>query len=383
MDVKVLILVGGDAVPAQQLAGAPVAFLDVLGEPVLQRVLDRLEHFGVSASAVVTDVPLSAAPTQRSSFHPGLRWVETQQQQFWRVAENVFNDFAQANSDIVLAIRLGPYAELDFEELIQFHLDKQCRITSVAGPDGEAIGTFAISASRRNDAAYLFRHEMKEMRTECEPFKHTGYFNPLREACQFRLLALDSFAGLNTIAPRGTEIKPGVWAGRNVRIHPKARVLAPGFIGEHSRVRASSLLTRGTVLEHHTEVDCGTVVENSTVLPMTCVGAGLDVTHSVLGFRRIWNLKHGVEVEIEDGKLVGLVRRGPRKVLENTARLTFFLPKVVSQAALGRRPKPQPELSEAVRRPAAALKNTADSNAGEEPLTPATDLISARRYGNE
>lgn len=381
MDVKAIILVGGDGEPAQQLAGVPLAFLDVLGEPVLQRVLSRLEHFGVTAAAVVTDVPLSDAPVARGIFRPGLRWMDAAGQQFWRAAENVFNDYVQSGSEIVLVIRLGAYAEIDYEELVQFHLDKQCRITSVSGPDGAALGTFVISASRRNDAAYLFRHELKEMRTPCEEFQHSGYTNPLKNAGDLRILALDSFAGLTSIVARGTEIKPGVWLGENAKVHRKARLLAPCYVGAHAKVRASSLLTRGSVIEHHSEIDCGTVVENSSVLPMTTVGAGLDVTHSVVGFSRIWNMKRNVVVEIEDRQLIGTLHSAPRRVLANAAQLAIYLPRILSQAALGRRFKPQPEVTEAVCRPAAALKST--EQVSEESMTSTSNLISARRYGNE
>ncbi len=381
MDVKAIILVGGDAGMSQRLGGVPIALLDVLGEPVVQRVLNRLEHFGVTSAAIVTDVPLSAASIPRGSFRPGLRVLEATGQHFWRAAENTFNDFAQSGSEIVLVIRVGPYAELEYEELVQFHLDHQCRITRVTGPSGDPIGTFSISASRRNDAAYLFRHELREMRLPCDEFLFTGYTNPLRTAADLRLLALDAFAGIISLPPRGTEIKPGVWVGENARVHRKARVLAPCYVGANANVRASSLLTRGSVVEHHADIDCGTVIENSTILPMTSVGAGLDVTHSVLGFRRIWNLKRNVEVEIEDGKLVGHLQSAPRRVLANAARLALYLPKVVSQALLGRRTEPQPEITEAVRRPAAVLETP--KHVSEEPLTQASDLISARRYGNE
>lgn len=381
MDVKAIILVGGGAQPEQQLAGIPMAFLDVLGEPVLQRVLNRLGHFGISAAAVVTDVPVSEAPIARGILRPGLRWMNAAGQQFWRAAEHVFNDYVQSGSEIVLVIRLGAYAEVEYEELVQFHFDKQCRITSVSGPRGAALGTFVISASRRNDAAYLFRHELGEMRTPCEGFQHTGYTNPLRNAGDLRMLALDSFAGFTSISPRGSEVKPGVWVGENARVHRKARLLAPCFVGAHAKVRASSLLTRGTVVEHHVEIDCGTVVENSSVLPMTTIGAGLDVANSLIGFSHIWNMKRDVLVKVEDHQLIGTLHGAPRRVLTNAARTALYIPKVIVQAALGWKQKPQPEIAEAVHRPAAALKST--EHVADDSITSTTNLISARRYGNE
>ena len=107
MDVKAIILVGGEADASHRLGGVPIAFLDVLGEPVLQRVLNRLEHFGVTATAVVSDVALSEAPIARGSIRPGLRWAEASGPQFWRAVEGFFNDFAQSGSRSCSCCGLG------------------------------------------------------------------------------------------------------------------------------------------------------------------------------------------------------------------------------------------------------------------------------------
>ena len=64
-------------------------------------------------------------------------------------------------------------------------------------------------------------------------------------------------------------------------------------------------------MEHHAEVDCGTVVEDSTVLPFTYIGAGLDVVHSVSGFHHLTDLPRNTEVEIKDGKLLGMKALSP------------------------------------------------------------------------
>ena len=55
MDVKAILIVGGaaadaavDASPRETVGGMPIAYLDVLGLPVLQHLLHRLRRFGVS-----------------------------------------------------------------------------------------------------------------------------------------------------------------------------------------------------------------------------------------------------------------------------------------------------------------------------------------------
>ena len=380
MDVRAVILVGGAREEGtEQLGGIPIGLLDVLGVPVLQRVLDRLEKFGISGAAVVTEIPASSVPLAHGSIRPGMQWTDAQGDQFWRAAENAFNDFAQAGAELVLVVRLGAYAELDYEELVQFHLDGGCRVTQVSDAAGRPLDTFVISASRRNDAAYLFRHELRDMRVPCDDYRFAGYINQLRDPKDFRILALDGFAGIANIKPCGKEVKPGVWIGEKARIHRSARLLAPCFVGSYAKVRAAALLTRGSSVEHHSEVDCGTVIENASLLQTTIVGAGLDVTHSVVGFQKIWNLRRAVEVEVTDRRLVATQRSAPVRMLNNAAEIAWMFSKSMAQTVLGRKASPQPELRDAVCRPAAVLKKAEHS---QDEGVPA-DLLSVRRYGNE
>ena len=162
---------------------------------------------------------------------------------------------------------------------MQAHLNHNGRVTAVTDGGGELLGSFLITAARRNEAAFLLRHQLQECRTAFARYEFDGYTNSLASAADLRQLAIDAFSGRAQLKPEGEEIKPGVWAGRGARIHRGARVLAPAFVGEGVKVRAAAVITRCSVLEHHSVVDCGTVIENSSVLPYTTIGAGLDVAH--------------------------------------------------------------------------------------------------------
>jgi hypothetical protein len=47
-------------------------------------------------------------------------------------------------------------------------------------------------------------------------------------------------------------------------------------------------------------VDFGTAVEDSTILPNSYVGIGLDLSHSIVDGRNLLNLQHNVDLEITD-----------------------------------------------------------------------------------
>jgi NDP-sugar pyrophosphorylase family protein len=388
MDVRAIILVGGrggDNTSPERVCGIPIGMLDVLGEPVVQRVLARLEHVGVTDACIVTEIPPESVPMGYGSMRPNLKWLSGTGEKFWRCAEAAFSDFAQAGAELLLLVRVGAYAEIDYEEFIQQHLDRGARVSCAVDSKGVSLDTLVVSASRRNDAAFLLRHELKNFRSQCEEFKVTSYINRLETAADLRRLTLDCFAQEVSFTPAGTEVKPGVWVGEGARIHRSARVLAPAFIGAQSRVRALAVVTRASVIEHHAELDCGSVIDGSSMLPFCYVGPGLDLSQSVAGFRRIANLRRNVEVTISEAKFVGNTKRNPAvRAVSSAWSLAAFLPWQFARGLFKKARRPGPAtLPEAINTPSAALNTLKDLPASENERDFSADLAVARRYGNE
>lgn len=384
MDVRAILLVGGQpASPTSEtVGGIPIGFLDVLGDTVLGRVIARLQRFGISGMALVSETP-TALRYAREVVRPDITWTQTSRENFWRGAENAFVDLAQAGAELVLVVRVGAYAEIDFEELIQFHLDKGCRVASAEDADGVPLDILSISASRRNDAAFLFRHELRQFRTPCENYVFRGHINRLENAADLRRLTMDAFLGNVGFKPIGTEIRPGVWAGEGARIHKLARVLAPAFIGDYAKIRARAVITRGSSVSHHAEVDCGTVIESSNVLPYACVGAGLDVTHSVVGFGHIANLKRDVEIKIDDPKLISMTPvYAPARALGSALSLATLVPRSIIRSVVGRASKAPRTLPDAINTPPSTLKIPEEASQSPGSFT-SNHLAVVRRYGDE
>jgi hypothetical protein len=391
MDLKAIILVGGagaaaQAQQAETIAEVPLAYLDVLGATVLERVVQRLRQLGLSTIALIGETgPNASSHAERAALRSGLTLTEAKRQELWSAAEDACERFRQDGADFVLVVRLGAYVEIEYEELIQHHIDKHCRMTSVVNPDGDALGIYLLDLSRRGDATALFRSQLQQVRDDCERFQARGYINPLRNAGDLRVLALDGLLKKNAVHPAGEEIKPGIWAAEGARIHRKSRVVAPAFIGAHSKVRAAALLTRGSVIEHHAEIDCGTVVENSTVLPFTYTGAGLDVMHSVVGFRRLSHLVRNVEVEVTDAKLIGLTPTAAvSRVIGSAAALFAVLPQQMFRAFFDRATRGRcAELPEALEVPAATLEapDVTEPASGQEVPEFPSNFAVVRRYG--
>ncbi|HEX8926541.1 MAG TPA: hypothetical protein VF786_12155, partial [Terriglobales bacterium] len=118
MDVKVLLIVGeGADAHSETLGGVPVALLDVLGASVLERVISRLEKLGVTSVSVVTTAEQTLAGS-RGNFRSDLQWVQAHPSQLWRAAAHTFSEYCADGADFILAIRLGNYAEIEYEEFV-------------------------------------------------------------------------------------------------------------------------------------------------------------------------------------------------------------------------------------------------------------------------
>jgi NDP-sugar pyrophosphorylase family protein len=390
MDVKAVVVVGphGDASELhvrEQITGTPYALADVLGKPLVFRTIDRLKRHGITDVAVVTDVPADKWPVGTAV---NGKWIQASGEQLWSSVEQAFNHFLQKVPPVVLLIRLGAYAEIDFREFLQFHLDCHAPITSAIDGSGIPLDVYALSPAHRPDAAYLLQHQLRQFRDSCKFFSFTGYINRLSSPNHLRQLAIEGLMRRVEIEPEGEQLKPGVWVGRGAQVHKRARVLSPAFIGAGSRVRAAAVVTRCSALEHHTVVDCGTVVENVTTLPYTYVGAGLDITHSVVGHSKLFNLKRDVEVEFADPRLIGEASsRAPLRALGSLISLASFFPAQFLRGLFASSQRERPtSLPEAAAAPAAALETPAPIkaaapavDAGEFP----SQLVIARRYGNE
>ncbi|MGI9101300.1 MAG: hypothetical protein ACR2IF_02535 [Terriglobales bacterium] len=389
MDVRAIILIGG-AKPefgpeAESFAGTPLALHDVLGRPVLHRIVDRLQAQGIGAISVISEMPMPPLEGAIRNAQQALNWTTVAAGQLFRVAENAFSDHAQAGAEGVLVLRLGGYAEFEVEEFLQRHLDGRAHVTRAVDGNGAGLGLFMIASSRRNDAAYLFRHHLQQCRAASGEWVFRGYFNPLASARDLRALAVDALMQRVPLASIGEERRPGIWIAPSARVDRRARILAPAFIGAHANVRAAAVITRGSVIEHHAEIDTGTVIENATVLPYTCIGPGLDVAHAVAGGRRLLHLARNVEVEISDPRLMDTVsEHASLRALSSAASLAAYLPLQFFRGLFATSHRDQPkEFPAAAHAPSSALSAPAGFEASREASSFPASLAVARRYGDQ
>lgn len=268
---------GGDQVSSKCFSS-----LEVLGQSIVERTVNRLHSTGVKVVSIVAESALSYAA--------GLRFIP-----------DCLLKQAQRGFDKVLLIRVGAYAELNLVEFLQFHREMGVAVTRACDANGpldfwvlDALPKrqFGLTLDSLTDgnmpAAYLTK----------------GYVNRLTDARDLRRLVVDAFLGRCAIRPTGQEIRPGVWIDKGARVHRSARVVAPVYIGQGAQVRASALITRCSNLERKSLVDYGTAVEDSSILPYTYLGRALDLAHSVADGNRLVSLSRDAGVTVEDSKIL-------------------------------------------------------------------------------
>ena len=399
MDVAAIIIVSArreefNATGVDHRAGAaseafaevPIALLDVVGKSVAHHVTDRLRRAGVEAITALTAV----RPCERQASGEVDAPSYLPANDVWQAAEEAFFAYASEGVENVLLLRLGPYAEFDLPDLLRFHSGHRQNATLIFDDNGP-LDAAVVQAVRRTDAAFLIRSGLRAARLPAEPYVTPAYVNRLENAHDLRRLAQDALLMRCEIRPLGRELKPGVWVAEHARIHRTARLLAPAFVGGHAKLRAASVVTRCSVVEHHAEVDCGTVLEDTTVLPYTYVGAGLDASHAVAGFGRLVHMRRNVEVEIADSRMLGTVSTSAWwRTIKTAASLAGYLPAQTIHGLLhgGRRMRPataaesDPESSPPRQRPALE-PSSAPVSASDSGSEFGGDFAVVRRYGNE
>ncbi len=400
MEVAAIVIVGalreeaetagnnGRIGSAERFAGIPLALLDVAGKSVVQHVSDRLRRAGVDA--------ITTLATEKPRDEAGIGEAEIQAEwlaggDVWRAVEEAFNMYAGEGAESVLLLRLGPYAEFELPALLRFHFERRQTTTLIFDHNGP-LDAALVQTARRNEAAFLIRNRLRGARLPTEPYVTPGYVNRLENARDLRRLAQDALLMRCGVRPHGCEVKPGVWLAEHARIHRTARVLAPAFVGAHARLRAASVVTRCSVVEHHAEVDCGTVLEDATVLPYTYVGAGLDAAHAVAGWGRVAHLRRNVEVEIADSRLLATATTSASwRTLKSAAALAAYIPVQALRGLVsaGRRAQPlvispaEGELPAPRQIPASLEPSSGAVAASNQEPQFGGDFAIVRRYGNE
>jgi hypothetical protein len=275
-----------------------LANLDVLGDSLIGRVADELKRGGIESVTVFSEDPLG---------HDGLdvRVKGYSPEDLWPAVSRELLACRDSGTDTVLIMRLGPYAELDVADMLQYRADRDAAVVRGFDQQG-ALDIWVVDPDRIcGDAEAADTASLPaQLSREAVVYEVRGYVNALEHPRDLRRLAVDGLNLRCRLRPRGFEVRPGVWMAEGAQIERGSRLVAPAFIGKNVCVSQQGLVTRGSSIECNSVVDYGTVIENTSILPNTYVGIGLDVCHSIVDGNRLLNLHRDVLLEIEDSAVI-------------------------------------------------------------------------------
>jgi NDP-sugar pyrophosphorylase family protein len=349
VDVRAIILVGVeteaiscgstatyDSSVPEESVGAPIAALDLVGQPVVCHVIDRLRNYGVSDISVLNTVAPQSGASLVTRLPANVHYAEISASAIWTLAEGLFLRMAKEKADAVLILRIGPYAEVDFNQLLNLHFSRRNCATSMTNQFRQSLDIVALDAARADEAAVVIRRRMQWNWRPSEMVVTYGYFNALRNGRDFRTLAEDVLMRRCAVIPRAREVTPGVWLGKNARLHNSVKVEAPVFIGERATLREDVVVRGCACIEAHSEIDKGTLIDGSTVLPRTYVGKQLTLARSVAGFSQIAQVDRNVTVHVADQRLTKTISAAPLRNSLEPVRSGLFLVKRAVSASLAR-----------------------------------------------
>ena len=272
--------------------------LEILGRSLLDRTIDKIRQLPSASVRVIAEPPVSTALLPARSAKPS---------SFITAWEGAIAQHLQEGADQLLLLRPGTYYDLEYQDLLRFHLDRGAPLTQAYGTSG-ALDLAVVDADCLRNADSPFRKTLSSLMPEQERYYYDGYANSLKDPHDLRRLVEDGLHRRCDLEPTGEEISPGIWIGQGAHLHPSLRVEGPAFIGARSRIAENCTVTGSSSIERDCEIDCGTDVHQSCVLPGSYIGIGLALNRTVISDRKLFHLDRNLQMDIDDDRLIGVTK---------------------------------------------------------------------------
>lgn len=197
-----------------------------------------------------------------------------------------------------LMVKLKSYAEMDLADVVRFHCQGQNSVTDVE----DSKGQLGVSILDRVASPAASREQAPSDILACAErakYAFRGYAKRILSSKERQTLIGDALTGACAMRPLGQEIRQQVWIGKGVSLADSAQILGPTYIGDRTIVRAGAVVGPFASIEHDCIVDCGTSVEESTVLPCTYIAPGLRIRQALVNGGHLEDLQRGVIADVE------------------------------------------------------------------------------------
>ena len=239
--------------------------------------------------------------------------------------------FAGQGVERFLTIELKSYAEIDLADLLRFHRESRNSVTEAR----DARGPLGVSLLDR-PGLRIANRQRESIRVLTDgaqtPYEFSGYAKRILAATERQELVRDALTGVCAMRPSGTQIREQVWTGEGAILADSVRVIGPTYIGARTIIRAGATIGPFASVERDCVVDCGTAIEQCTVLPHSYLGPGLLVRRALVDGGRLEDLRTGIVVGLEPAGLGRRIQQQSRKTSELLAD-SFWRPDIAPEWA--------------------------------------------------
>jgi NDP-sugar pyrophosphorylase family protein len=291
----------------------PLACVEVLGQSVGERTINRFLAAGIDAVTVLIESTLSNHVPFFSSSNRSPKLKFRVVYDLNQAIVETTSDYAQGGLDHAFITSAETYAEADLLDFFYFHREARQGVTRAYDSHGW-VDLWAVECETfgRPGLGSLQTDLLQATPPRSNSYFIRDYVNCMLHPRNLRQLASDVLQGHCETSPSGRELRAGIWVDDGAEVHRGSRIVAPAYIGCGSTVSDATLITRFSSIERGCRIDCGTVIDDSSVLANTHVGIWLDVCKAVVTGNKLLSLTRDVMVEISDPRIL----RSTRPVLE-------------------------------------------------------------------
>jgi hypothetical protein len=287
---------------ATPFSGEALAFVDLLGQSLLEHIIEHLLRAHVKLTSLIVHPELAdVIPVFRGAL--GNLTVHVADDP-WPAVAHILENYSTNGCDCALVTKPTAYIEADIPDLLDFHRQSERGITRACDREGP-LDLWVMNCDPREEIAGGSLTAAL-LQPDCFPASYflKVYVRRISHPQDVRQLVTDAFLARCRLHPIGEQRRPGIWVGRGVEVRRGARIVGPAYLGARCTIGERVVITRFSNIEHDSYIDYGTVIENSSVLPNTYVGIWLDVRRSIVHGNQLLNLERGVLVEVCDPRLL-------------------------------------------------------------------------------
>lgn len=294
--MKALILVPENRPGLQPLAVLSAQMLPVMNKPLLLRTIDHLKKNGITEIVLCTSGQEEYIKNyfgDGAQFGLSLAYVDC--------ASGPFEQGMQVFRETFIVLEPDVFCNIDLQKMIRFHKNRCGQATLAVGKSMHATSQMngGLLSSKYNftgiyvvepkiftaldNMIWADKETLRKLLVKTEGtlfYKSHDYWMDIGTVEKYKQVHLDILSGKCRIDDSG-EGKGKITLGKNVRIHPTARLLGSVYIGNHVEIGAMARI-KDSVIGSDSNIGCESNIMESILWNRVNIRSNVRLTKTVV-----------------------------------------------------------------------------------------------------